>query len=82
VSGTDVRAARDQDLLRLRRQAVGVIPQDFALLPLLTAAENIGVPLRIARADPAERERRVAELLERVGLEKHANQRPDEMSGG
>ena len=82
VEGTEVTAAAESDLLALRRETVGVIPEDFGLLPLLTAAENVGVPLRIARVDPAERERRVAELLDRVGLEKHANQRPDEMSGG
>ena len=82
VAGTDVTAAGDRELLALRRDTVGVIQQELALLPLLTAAENVGVPMRIARTDPDERERRVAHLLERVGLDGHANQRPDEMSGG
>ena len=82
VAGTDVTAAGDRDLLALRRDTVGVIQQEFALLPLLTAAENVGVPMRIARTDADERERRVAHLLERVGLDGHANQRPEEMSGG
>ncbi|HEX6246305.1 MAG TPA: ABC transporter ATP-binding protein [Nocardioidaceae bacterium] len=82
VAGTDVTAADDTELVALRRDVVGVIYQDFALLPLLTAEENVGVPLRIRRADPKDRDRRVAELLDRVGLTGHARQRPEEMSGG
>ena len=82
VAGTDVTAADDRALVALRRDVVGVIYQDFALLPLLTAEENVGVPMRITRTDPRRRDARVAELLERVGLTGHARQRPDEMSGG
>jgi putative ABC transport system ATP-binding protein len=82
VDGLDVVRAGEQDLIRLRRDTVGVIYQDFALLPLLTAEENVGLPLRIARADPKQRDAVVAELLERVGLAGHARQRPDELSGG
>jgi len=82
VAGVDVTASSDDELTALRRETVGVIYQHFALLPLLTAAENVGVPMRITRADPAHREQRVAELLERVGLGPHAAQRPDELSGG
>ncbi len=82
VAGTDVTAADDAALVALRRDVVGVIYQDFALLPLLTAEENVGVPMRITRTDPRTRDARVAELLDRVGLTGHARQRPDEMSGG
>jgi putative ABC transport system ATP-binding protein len=82
VAGTDVTGADDDALVRLRRDTVGVIHQDFALLPLLTAEENVGVPMRIARAVPRRRDERVSELLDRVGLAGHAQQRPDEMSGG
>jgi putative ABC transport system ATP-binding protein len=82
VAGTDVTAADDDALVGLRRDVVGVIYQDFALLPLLTAEENVGVPMRIRRTDAKERDHRVAELLDRVGLTGHARQRPDEMSGG
>jgi putative ABC transport system ATP-binding protein len=82
VDGLDVTGAGEQDLIALRRDTVGVIYQDFALLPLLTAEENVGLPLRIARADPKQRDAVVAELLERVGLAGHARQRPDELSGG
>ena len=56
--------------------------QSFALLPMLSAAENVEVPLRIVNSDVADRESRVAELLGLVGLADHANQRPYELSGG
>jgi putative ABC transport system ATP-binding protein len=82
VAGTDVTAADDSRLVALRRDVVGVIYQDFSLLPLLTAEENVGVPMRITRTDRRRRDARVAELLERVGLSGHARQRPDELSGG
>ena len=82
VAGTDLVAADAAATAQLRRETVGVIQQDLALLPMLTATENVELPLRIVRADPAHRDARVHELLERVGLASHAHQRPDEMSGG
>ncbi|HEX4976996.1 MAG TPA: ABC transporter ATP-binding protein [Nocardioides sp.] len=82
VAGTDLGAADAAALATLRRGTIGVIQQDLALLPMLTAAENVEVPLRIVRADPSRRDARVLELLGRVGLAGHAHQRPDEMSGG
>lgn len=82
VAGTDLGTAGAAESAFLRRETVGVIQQDLALLPMLTAAENVEVPLRIVRAEPARRDARVLELLERVGLAGHAHQRPDEMSGG
>jgi putative ABC transport system ATP-binding protein len=82
VGDTEVTAATEKGLVALRRDVVGVIYQDFSLLPLLTAEENVGVPMRIRRMDPRRRDQRVAELLDRVGLTGHARQRPDEMSGG
>ncbi|HCM51476.1 MAG TPA: ABC transporter, partial [Microbacterium sp.] len=48
----------------------------------LTAAENVEIPLRIARTEPGARDEQVAALLERVGLAGHAGQRPSELSGG
>ncbi|GAA2456920.1 hypothetical protein GCM10010273_45400 [Streptomyces lavendulocolor] len=54
----------------------------FGLLPILTAAENVGVPLRLRKADPREREERVALLLALVGPADHVAQRPGELSGG
>ena len=82
VGDTDVTAADERELIALRRDVVGVIYQDFSLLPLLTAEENVGVPMRIKRMDPRQRDERVGELLDHVGLSGHARQRPDEMSGG
>lgn len=82
VAGTDVTAADTDALVRLRRETVSVIYQHFALLPLLTAAENVGVPLRIVGASRGAREERVGELIDQVGLAKHAAQRPAELSGG
>jgi len=62
--------------------AVASIFQGFGLVPILSAAENVEVPLRIRRADPADRTRRVADALAAVGLADHAAQRPAELSGG
>lgn len=78
----DLTAASERELTEVRRHELGYVFQAFALLPLLSAAENIGMPLRIVDTDVAEREARVAELLELVGLAAHANQRPSELSGG
>jgi putative ABC transport system ATP-binding protein len=82
VAGHDVTAASEQELLSLRRGTIGFVFQSFGLIPILSAAENVGVPLRLAKVPPAQREERVAMLLEMVGLGAHAAQRPYELSGG
>jgi putative ABC transport system ATP-binding protein len=82
VDGTDVTALDEDGLSLLRREKVSYVFQTFGLIPVLSAAENVGAPLRLARVSPAERERRVALLLELVGLAAHAEQRPAELSGG
>jgi putative ABC transport system ATP-binding protein len=82
VAGVDVMRLDDDGLADLRRTTVSYVFQTFGLIPVLTAAENVGVPLRLTRTPVAERERRVATLLELVGLADHAQQRPDELSGG
>ncbi|WP_438291225.1 ABC transporter ATP-binding protein [Streptomyces sp. HUAS TT7] len=82
VDGTDVVGLGEQDLLELRRDRIGFIFQSFGLIPILSAAENVGVPMRLKKADPREREERVALLLSLVGLGDHAGQRPGELSGG
>ncbi|WP_129338951.1 ABC transporter ATP-binding protein [Cellulomonas endophytica] len=82
VAGTDVGDLDEDGRARLRRGTVGFVFQSFGLVPVLSAAENVGVPLRLQRLPPDERERRVALLLELVGLSDHATQRPDELSGG
>jgi putative ABC transport system ATP-binding protein len=82
VAGHDMTAMGEGERLRLRRDTVAYIFQSFGLLPVLSAAENVGVPLRIAGAAPKERESRVELLLSKVGLAEHAKQRPAELSGG
>ena len=82
VEGIDVTALDEDGLSRLRREKVSYIFQSFGLIPVLSAAENVGVPLRLARTEQRERERRVELLLELVGLADHARQRPGELSGG
>ncbi|MFI7660489.1 ABC transporter ATP-binding protein [Micromonospora parva] len=82
VNGTDVGALDEDGLSRLRRETVSYVFQSFGLIPVLSAAENVAAPLRLARVASAERERRVGLLLELVGLADHARQRPAELSGG
>jgi putative ABC transport system ATP-binding protein len=82
VAGQEVTAAGERELLALRRDRIGFVFQTFGLVPILSAAENVGVPLRLARVPAARREERVGVLLELVGLGGHAAQRPHELSGG
>ncbi|MYR56650.1 ATP-binding cassette domain-containing protein, partial [Streptomyces sp. SID625] len=76
VDGRDLSELGEEGVLALRRDRVGFVFQSFGLIPILTAAENVGVPLRMRRADPREREERVELLLALVGLADHAGQRP------
>src|SRR5690606_39164489 len=70
------------ELVQLRRDRLGYVFQSFGLIPVLSAAENVEVPLRIQGVRPRRRDTRVAEALELVGLGDHAAQRPYELSGG
>jgi putative ABC transport system ATP-binding protein len=82
LDGDEVSAKGEDALVELRREKIGFVFQAFGLVPILTAAENVEVPLRLRKADPEERVGRVAELLELVGLAGRANHRPYELSGG
>ncbi|MFE1949724.1 ABC transporter ATP-binding protein [Streptomyces sp. NPDC059524] len=82
VDGLELSGLGENGLLELRRDRIGFIFQSFGLIPILTAAENVGIPLRMRGADPREREERVDLLLSLVGLDGHAKQRPGELSGG
>lgn len=82
VAGQDLTGMAERDRLRLRRSTVAFIFQSFGLIPMLSAAENVGMPLRIAAADRRLREERVRLMLKIVGLAEHARQRPAELSGG
>ena len=72
----------ERDLAALRRDLFGFVFQSFALIPILSAAENVGIPLRLRKTAVAEREKRVELLLTMVGLGDHMKQRPGELSGG
>jgi len=82
VDGLEVSRLGERQLVELRRSTVSYIFQSFGLLPILSAAENVEVPLRLVRADGRQRDARVMELLERVGLAERARHRPHELSGG
>jgi putative ABC transport system ATP-binding protein len=82
VDGIEVTTLDEDGLSGLRRATVSYVFQTFGLIPVMSAAENVGVPLRLARTPTRERERRVELLLDLVGLADHAEQRPDELSGG
>jgi putative ABC transport system ATP-binding protein len=80
IAGTAISNLSDSDLTKLRRQHIGFIFQFFNLLPMLTAEENILLPLSIAGVKP-EREW-VDQLIERMGLTNRRTHRPSELSGG
>lgn len=82
IDGQEVTALAEDALAVIRRDNLGFIFQSFGLVSILSAAENVELPLRIAGVAAAERVERVDEALARVGLEKHAEQRPSELSGG
>src|SRR5690242_18501110 len=70
IDGRTVSDLPESDLIGFRRRKLGFIFQAFGLLPVLSAAENVEVPLRLIKADPGKRDERVRELLELVGLGK------------
>jgi putative ABC transport system ATP-binding protein len=82
VDGSEITAMGEKELVETRRQAIAFVFQEFGLVPILSAAENVEVPLRLVEADPDERDHRVAELLDLVGLSERARHRPHELSGG
>jgi putative ABC transport system ATP-binding protein len=82
VAGREVTRMSDRERMELRRDTIAFIFQSFGLIPMLSAAENVGIPLRITGTRSADREQRVAMMLEIVGLSEHAAHRPDELSGG
>jgi putative ABC transport system ATP-binding protein len=78
----EVTTLRSAQLVAYRRQRVGIVFQSFNLVPSLTAAENVQVPLRIAGVRASAARRRAAELLERVDLGERSHHRPGDLSGG
>jgi putative ABC transport system ATP-binding protein len=82
VDGAEVSAMGEEELVRMRREKIGFVFQAFGLVPILSAAENVEVPLRLQNTAPDVRTERVAELLELVGLAGRSRHRPYELSGG
>ena len=82
VDGVTVTKLSERKRTALRRDTVAFVFQTFGLVPMLSAAENVGLPMRLRNTKTSVRDKRVAELLDLVGLSKHVNQRPAELSGG
>jgi len=82
LDGRDVTGLADDDQARVRREKIGFVFQFFHLVPRLTAAENIELPMMLAGIAPAERRRRLGQLLADYGLAERAQHRPDQLSGG
>jgi putative ABC transport system ATP-binding protein len=80
IAGHDLTDASEGDRTRFRRELIGFVFQSFHLMPYLTAAQNVGLPQRLAGHRPDRR--RVQALLERVGLGDRAGHLPSELSGG
>jgi putative ABC transport system ATP-binding protein len=78
----DVTALSDEEQSRVRREKIGFVFQFFHLVPRLSAAENVELPLVLAGVPPAERASRVARLLEEFGMAHRSRHRPDQLSGG
>ncbi|MCC4117388.1 ABC transporter ATP-binding protein [Aromatoleum toluclasticum] len=82
LEGRDVTTLSPDEQAEVRRTRIGFVFQSFHLVPRLTAAENIALPLMLAGIAPTERHARVAQALKDFGLETRASHRPDELSGG
>jgi len=82
LEGRDVTTLSPDEQARVRSQRIGFVFQSFHLVPRLTAAENIALPMVLAGLAPAERTIRVQQALKDYGLEHRADHRPDELSGG
>lgn len=82
VNGRNVTDMTDHDRTAIRGQEVGFVFQTFNLMPKLTAAENVSLPLVFQGRSRKERKSRARDLLEKVGLSDRADHRPNELSGG
>jgi putative ABC transport system ATP-binding protein len=82
LEGRDVTTLSPQEQAQVRSRRIGFVFQSFHLVPRLTAAENIALPMMLAGVPPAERARRVAQALDDYGLAERAHHRPNELSGG
>lgn len=82
LNGKDVSRMPDNDLAEVRNKEIGFVFQQFNLLPRLTAAENVALPLVYAGIGKKERQDRAIEVLKRVKLDDRSHHKPNELSGG
>src|SRR3954468_13573398 len=82
LNGKDVSKMQDNDLAEVRNKDIGFVFQQFNLLPRLTAAENVALPLVYAGVTKKKRTERAMEVLAKVGLADRSHHKPNEMSGG
>lgn len=82
LEGRDVTTLTPEEQARVRSRRIGFVFQSFHLVPRLTAAENIALPMTLAGIAPADRQRRVERALNDYGLANRASHRPNELSGG
>lgn len=82
IDGQDVTGLNDEQQSQVRREKIGFVFQFFHLVPRLSAAENVELPLVLAGVRPEERKPIVARLLGEFGIARRARHRPDQLSGG
>lgn len=82
LAGRPVAGLSHRERSEVRRDGIGFVFQTFNLVPVLSAFENVELPLILLKQDPAERRRKVTDILNRVGLGEYLDRRPGEMSGG
>ena len=82
LEGKDVTTLTPEEQARVRSERIGFVFQSFHLVPRLTAAENIALPMTLAGIAPALRAERVTQALKDYGLSNRADHRPDQLSGG
>ena len=82
IDGEETGGLSDRELTRIRRERIGFVFQEFNLLPVLSALENVQLPLRYLGVGSRDRARRAREALDMVGLADRAENRPSQLSGG
>ena len=82
IEGRDIAQMDDRQLTTIRRQRMGYIFQSYNLIPVLSAAENVELPLKINKFSASERKKRVRQVMENVGLADRMDNKPNQLSGG
>jgi putative ABC transport system ATP-binding protein len=82
IDGVEITSLKENKLIDFRLHNIGFVFQSFNLIPVLTAKENVGFVLQLQKVSKTEREKRVMQLLNEVGLEDKVNSKPGELSGG